>query len=82
MKINLIAVGKVKEKYFSDGISEYVKRLSRFCDFSLIEIPEENYKKVDDSLILNIKKGNIMLPFNIICQSDIYRQEHLQELLV
>lgn len=56
MKINLIAVGKVKEKYFSDGISEYVKRLSRFCDFSLIEIPEENYKKVDDSLILNIKK--------------------------
>lgn len=55
IKINLVCVGKVKEKYFSEGISEYSKRLSRFCDFSIIEVNEENYQKVNDSLISEIK---------------------------
>ena len=45
IKIRLVAVGKVKEKYFSDAIAEYSKRLSRFCDFSVIEVKEENYEK-------------------------------------
>lgn len=56
IKINLIAVGRIKEKYFSEGIEEYQKRLGRFCDFTITEIPEENYKKVDDSIIETIKK--------------------------
>ena len=42
IKINLIAVGKVKEKYFADGIEEYKKRLKKYCDFSIAEIAEEN----------------------------------------
>ena len=54
IKINLIAVGKVKEKYFEQGIEEYCKRLSRFCDFNVIEVGEENYKKTDDSTIQTI----------------------------
>ena len=56
IKINLVAVGKVKEKYFLGGIEEYAKRLSRFCEFKIIELPEENYNKVDDALIESIKK--------------------------
>lgn len=56
VKVNVIAVGKVKEKYFADGISEYAKRLSRYCEFNIIEIAEENYKKVDDGLIDIIKE--------------------------
>ena len=40
-KVKIVAVGKVKEKYFSDGIAEYAKRLSRFCSFSITEIAEE-----------------------------------------
>jgi 23S rRNA (pseudouridine1915-N3)-methyltransferase len=55
IKINVIAVGKVKEKYFAEGISEYQKRLSRFCDFSIIEVGEENYTKVDSTIIESIK---------------------------
>ena len=50
LKINLVAVGKVKEKYFVDGIAEYVKRLSKFCTFNLIEVVEENYTKVDEAM--------------------------------
>ncbi|MBR2870396.1 MAG: 23S rRNA (pseudouridine(1915)-N(3))-methyltransferase RlmH [Clostridia bacterium] len=56
MKVNIVAVGKVKEKYFSEAIEEYSKRLSRFCDFSIIEVAEENYSKVDDAIIQKIKE--------------------------
>ncbi len=64
IKVNLVAVGKVKEKYFQDGINEYAKRLSRFCEFSIIEVGEENYNKVDESLISVIKEkeGEKILP--------------------
>lgn len=39
-KATLIAVGKVKESYLRDGIAEYAKRLSRFCDFTVKEVEE------------------------------------------
>lgn len=41
MKITILAVGKLKEKYLKDGIAEYAKRLSRFCDFEMIEVSDE-----------------------------------------
>jgi 23S rRNA (pseudouridine1915-N3)-methyltransferase len=64
IKVNVVAVGKVKEKYFADGISEYSKRLGKYCDFSIVEIQEENYNKVDDSIISRIKEkeGEKILP--------------------
>ncbi len=40
MKITLVAVGKIKEKFFVDAIKEYEKRLSRFCNFSVVEVAE------------------------------------------
>ncbi len=45
MKISLVAVGKVKENYFREGIAEYAKRLSRYADFTITEIKEENFSK-------------------------------------
>ncbi|MDW7797881.1 UNVERIFIED_CONTAM: 23S rRNA (pseudouridine(1915)-N(3))-methyltransferase RlmH [Streptococcus canis] len=41
MKVKLICVGKLKEKYLKDGILEYQKRLSRFCQFEMIELADE-----------------------------------------
>lgn len=38
IKVNVIALGKLKEKYLSDAVLEYQKRLSRYCDFKIIEI--------------------------------------------
>ena len=40
MKVNIVCVGKIKEKYFTDAIAEYQKRLSRFCTFRVIEVDE------------------------------------------
>lgn len=41
MKIKIICVGKIKEKYLKDGIAEYQKRLSRFTQFEIIELADE-----------------------------------------
>ena len=40
MKINVVCVGKIKEKYFTDAINEYAKRISRFAEFKVIECAE------------------------------------------
>ena len=42
VKINIVAVGKVKEAYFRDAIAEYSKRLNKFCQINMIEVKEEN----------------------------------------
>ena len=39
-KLELLCVGKIKESYYRGGIAEYLKRLGRFCDASVVEIPD------------------------------------------
>ena len=41
MNINVISVGKIKEKYFTAAIDEYAKRLSRFVKLNITEVPDE-----------------------------------------
>ena len=45
MKITVITVGKIKEKYLEDAIAEYSKRLSRYCKLEIIQVDDE--KKPD-----------------------------------
>lgn len=40
MKINIICIGKLKEKYWTAAVAEYSKRLSRFCDLNITELRE------------------------------------------
>jgi 23S rRNA (pseudouridine1915-N3)-methyltransferase len=42
MQLRIIAVGKIKERFLSDGIAEYEKRLVPYLKFSIAEIPEEH----------------------------------------
>lgn len=42
IKINILAIGEIKEEYLKQGISEYIKRISRFADIKIIEIKEHN----------------------------------------
>ena len=44
LRINIICIGKIKEKYFTDAIAEYAKRLTAFCKFNVVELPEEKIK--------------------------------------
>lgn len=41
MKITVICVGKIKEKFYRDAIAEYEKRLSKYCKFEIVEVPDE-----------------------------------------
>lgn len=41
MKIALVTVGKIKEKFYTDAIEEYGKRLSRYCKLEIIQVADE-----------------------------------------
>lgn len=60
VKINLVCVGKVKEKYFAEGIAEYAKRLKRFCDFTITETAEENVSNLSAAAISEREGKNIL----------------------
>lgn len=47
IKIKIICVGKIKEKYLNEGISEYLKRLSGYCSIEIIEVKDE---KISNSI--------------------------------
>lgn len=72
MDINLIVVGKIKEKYLEDGIGEYLKRIRPFCNLKVIEVKESNTSETEKnlaneaSLILNnIKKDDYVITLEI-----------------
>lgn len=55
LKVSIICVGKLKEKYLKDAVSEYSKRLQSFCKFEIIEVDEEKTSDApNDSQINNI----------------------------
>lgn len=57
MKITVISVGKIKEKYFTGAIDEYAKRLSRYCKLELIEVADEKTPDgASEGLELQIKE--------------------------
>lgn len=41
MRISIVCVGKIKEKFYRDAIDEYAKRLSRYCKLEILEVPDE-----------------------------------------
>lgn len=53
MKITLITVGKIKEKYLKDAIAEYSKRLSKYCKLEIIEVADE---KTPDQASENVER--------------------------
>ena len=53
MKITLITVGKIKEKYLKDAIAEYSKRLSKYCKLEVIEVADE---KTPDQASENVEQ--------------------------
>lgn len=78
MKITVLAVGKLKEKYIKDGINEYLKRLSRFCDMEIIEVEDEKApeslsaaeeqqvkKKEAERIFKKVKEGSAVIVLDV-----------------
>ena len=60
LTINIICVGKLKEKFFKDAIDEYSKRLSKYCKLNIIELPDEKIpEKTNPNIENEIKTNNI-----------------------
>ena len=64
MKITIIAVGKVKEKFYRDAIDEFTKRLSKYCRLEIVEVPDEKTPDTASSaeeLKIKAKEGDRIL---------------------
>ena len=56
MNINIICVGKIKDKYINDGIAEFSKRMTNFVILNIIELKEYNK---EDSINISIEKESL-----------------------
>ncbi len=92
VKIKIICVGKIKEKFFNDAIDEYLKRLSRFSKIEIIEIKDvaipknggvqiENEVKQKEtmSILSKIKEGETVIILDLNGRE--YTSEQLAEFL-
>lgn len=66
MKITIITVGKLKEKYLKQAVEEYKKRLSRYCKLEIIEVPDEktpDNSSISQEMMIKQKEGERILRF-------------------
>lgn len=57
LAIQIVCIGKIKEKYLQDAINEYSKRLSKYCKLVITELPDEKIPdKLNDTLSEQIKE--------------------------
>ncbi|MBQ4164494.1 MAG: 23S rRNA (pseudouridine(1915)-N(3))-methyltransferase RlmH [Turicibacter sp.] len=70
--IKIICVGKIKEKFFREAISEYEKRLTKYTKLQIIEIPDESdpsaevcMKKESTNILKNIAEKDFVITLEI-----------------
>ena len=57
MKITIVCVGKIKEKFYRDAVEEYKKRLGRYCKMQIVEVADEKTPdKASEALENQIKE--------------------------
>lgn len=78
MKISIVCIGKIKEKFYKDAIKEYEKRLSAYSKLNIIEINDEKVKTENDSeikiamekegknILSKIKEGQYVVTLEIL----------------
>ena len=84
MKISIICVGKIKEKFYSQAVDEYMKRLTRYCKPFVVELPDEKtpegcsqtvcdqIKAKEGERILGALKGD-----EYVISLDVYKRQFL-----
>lgn len=63
MKITILCVGKIKEKFYRDAITEYGKRLSRYCKLEIAEVADEktpDHASEHEELLIKEKEAERM----------------------
>ena len=70
MKITILAVGKLKEKYLRDGVAEYQKRLAPFANLAFVEIaeekmPEKTLAREGERLLARVPEGSELVVLDV-----------------
>ncbi|MFA6075329.1 MAG: 23S rRNA (pseudouridine(1915)-N(3))-methyltransferase RlmH [Negativicutes bacterium] len=78
MKISIVAIGKIKEKYLRDGIAEYLKRLTLYCKLDIVELAEERMpenpgdkekaaclEKEGERILQNVRVGSVCIVLDV-----------------
>ncbi|HOA30900.1 MAG TPA: 23S rRNA (pseudouridine(1915)-N(3))-methyltransferase RlmH [Clostridia bacterium] len=66
MTISIVAVGKIKEKYMTQAINDYVKRLGRYGKVEIVEVNEEtSVEKEGENLLNRIPKGSYVIVLDL-----------------
>ncbi len=66
MKIKLIAIGKLKEKYLQDGVAEYLKRLRPFVRFEICELSEcRTVEEEGKKLLAQVSEGSFLFVLDV-----------------
>ena len=60
-KINIVCVGKLKEKFYADAVAEYCKRLTRFAQVTVRELAEKRTIAEEGELILRELRGYVIV---------------------
>ncbi len=56
MKITILAVGKIKEKFYTEAVNEYMKRLSRYCKLEILQVIDEKTAENSSAVEMEIVK--------------------------
>ncbi|MBE7087983.1 MAG: 23S rRNA (pseudouridine(1915)-N(3))-methyltransferase RlmH [Clostridiales bacterium] len=60
LKVNIVCVGKIKEKFYRDAVEEYLKRLSRFAKVEVKELAEGKNLQEEGKAIIKASKGYVI----------------------
>lgn len=63
--INIICIGKIKEKYLNDLIDDYKTRISKYHKINIIEIPDDDINKETESILKYIKPKDYIISLAI-----------------
>ncbi len=61
IKINIVAVGRLKEKFWTDAVNEYAKWLEKYCDLKIIEIPDGRSPEAEGAEIIRRLSGCVIV---------------------
>lgn len=75
--IKIICIGKIKEKYLTDGINDYLKRLTKYHKVELIELKDSDIKKEKEEILKVLNKDSYIISLAI--EGKEYKTTELSE---
>ncbi len=80
LRVRLICVGKLKESFYIDACREYQKRLQRYCDLEILELPETGSLERDGAAVLEKVPSGALLAA-LCVEGKLYSSQELADLV-